>query len=47
MKNNAKYGHFRPAWYLAENIVALEKSISKETLDRFEAAFKKLNALIT
>ncbi len=46
MKNNAKYGHFRPARYFAENIGVLASHFSKETLDRFEEAFKKLNALI-
>lgn len=46
MKSKARYGHFRPARYFSENIGTLEKSISITTLDRFENAFKKLNALV-
>lgn len=46
MKHNAKYSHFRPARYFSENIGALASQISGETLDRFENAFKKLNALL-
>jgi hypothetical protein len=46
MKGKARYGHFRPARYFAENIGILEKAISTSTLDRFEEAFKKLNALL-
>jgi predicted ATP-dependent endonuclease of OLD family len=46
MKGKARYGHFRPARYLSENIGILENSISTSTLDRFENAFTKLNGLI-
>lgn len=46
MKNNAKYGHFRPARYFSEKAGTITKSISKRTLDRFEEAFKRLNALL-
>lgn len=38
--------HFRPARYLVENIAALEAKIPGDALDRFENAFKKLNALL-
>lgn len=46
MKGKAGYGHFRPARYFAENVGTLIPKISKDTLDRFEEAFKKLNALL-
>ena len=40
------FSHYRPARYVAENISALGTKLNKETLDRFEAAFKDLNALL-
>jgi energy-coupling factor transporter ATP-binding protein EcfA2 len=40
------FGHFRPARYLAENMTKLAKDIDASTRDRFEAAFKALNALL-
>lgn len=46
MKNNMPYNHYRPARYLAENISTLGKEIPDATLDRFEAAFTKLNKLV-
>jgi predicted ATP-dependent endonuclease of OLD family len=46
LKGTARFNHFRPARYLTENIATLKKAISVPTLDRFEAAFKKLNALL-
>jgi len=46
MKNKARYNHFRIARYFFENIATLEKQISAQVLDRFENAFKKLNALV-
>lgn len=46
MKGTAKFNHFRPARYFVENIATLKKSISEDALGRFEAAFKKLNALL-
>ena len=46
MKGTAKYSHFRPARYFSEKVTSLTKSISKGTLDRFEEAFKRLNALL-
>lgn len=46
LKGTAQFGHFRPARYFAENATTLKKAISAATFDRFEAAFKKLNALL-
>jgi energy-coupling factor transporter ATP-binding protein EcfA2 len=46
MKNKARYNHFRIARYFFENIATLETEISAQVLDRFENAFKKLNALV-
>lgn len=46
LKGTAKFNHFRPARYFTENIATLKKAISAATLDRFEAAFKKLNVLL-
>ena len=46
LKGTAKFNHFRPARHFAENIAKLKKAISSTTLDRFEAAFKRLNALL-
>ncbi len=40
------FSHFRPARYLSENSRTLAKNISKLTRDRFEQAFKQLNALL-
>jgi predicted ATP-dependent endonuclease of OLD family len=46
LKGTAQFGHFRPARYFTENVATLRKSISTETFDRFEAAFKRVNALL-
>ena len=43
---DGKFNHYRPSRYFAEHISTLTKSISPETLDRFEAAFSKLNELL-
>ena len=40
------FNHYRPARYFAESTADLGPKLSNETLDRFEAAFKKLNALL-
>jgi predicted ATPase len=40
------FGHYRPARYFSENATALWPKISAATKDRFEAAFKHLNALL-
>lgn len=46
LKGNAEFNHYRPARYFSENIGSLESKISDKTLERFKAAFDKLNALI-
>jgi predicted ATP-dependent endonuclease of OLD family len=40
------FNHYRPARYLAENIGPLSAKLSSDTLNRFEAAFKAINALL-
>lgn len=44
--NNAKFNHYRPARYFVEQSFSLKGNLTKETLDRFEQAFKALNALL-
>lgn len=44
--SGAKFNHYRPARYFAENSEKLKKAISAGTLDRFEKAFKQLNSLL-
>ena len=46
LPNNQPFNHFRPARYLSENIGCLESELSEQELDRFEQAFKALNALL-
>lgn len=41
------FGHYRPARYFAENAATLWPKISDATKNRFEAAFKHFNALLT
>ena len=41
------FGHYRPARYFAENSATLWPTVSDATKDRFEAAFKHLNSLLT
>jgi predicted ATP-dependent endonuclease of OLD family len=41
-----KLNHYRPARYFAENSEALSKKLPNEALNRFEEAFKRLNALL-
>lgn len=43
---NAKFNHYRPARYLAEQINNLQADIDDATLDRFENAFGALNAIL-
>lgn len=43
---SATFNHFRPARLLAERASMLRPQLSATTLQRFEAAFKKLNALL-
>lgn len=44
---SGSFNHYRPARYFTENIAALTHDLSPTTLDRFEAAFKTLNKLLT
>ncbi len=46
LPNKETFNHFRPARYLSENIGCLENELSEQELDRFEQAFKDLNALL-
>lgn len=43
---NGAFSHFRPARYFNENLKKLSKKVPKEAKDKFEEAFKALNALI-
>jgi len=45
-KTGAQFNHYRPARYFAENTAKLAQTIPSTTMDRFEAAFKALNALL-
>lgn len=40
------FGHYRPARYFSENAGAFWPTVSDATKDRFEAAFRHLNALL-
>jgi len=40
------FGHYRPARYFSENVATLWPLVSDATKNRFEAAFKHLNALL-
>jgi len=40
------FSHYRPARYFVENSISLEKNISQNSLDRFDAAFTALNKLL-
>lgn len=44
---SGKFGHYRPARYFSENVVTLWPKVSDATKDRFESAFKHLNALLS
>jgi predicted ATP-dependent endonuclease of OLD family len=46
LSEKTTFNHYRPARYFAEHISTLKKDISVGTLDRFETAFKALNALL-
>jgi hypothetical protein len=45
LPNGAVFNHYRPARWLLENVARLP--IPDATLDRFEAAFKRLNVLLS
>jgi hypothetical protein len=40
------FSHYRPARHFSENAATLWPNVSDATKDRFEAAFKHLNALL-
>jgi predicted ATPase len=44
---SGSFGHYRPARYFSEHLTTLWPKVSDATKDRFEAAFKHLNALLT
>lgn len=44
MKGGIKFSHYRPARFLTENVASL--IVPDATLDRFEAAFEAVNALL-
>lgn len=44
---SGNFGHYRPARYFVENAATLWPKVSDATKDRFEAAFKHLNTLLT
>ena len=46
LPNKETFNHFRPARYLSTNSGCLESELSEQELDRFEQAFKALNALL-
>jgi predicted ATP-dependent endonuclease of OLD family len=46
LASGARFNHYRPARFLAENVGQLEPKLPPEALDRFEAAFKALDALL-
>lgn len=43
---SGKFNHYRPARYFAEHIADLAPKLSTATLDKFEEAYKALNALL-
>jgi predicted ATPase len=43
---SGSFGHYRPARYFAENSATLWHKVSEATKERFDAAFKHLNALL-
>jgi hypothetical protein len=46
LPRNAKFNHYRPARYLAENASALESELTEPQLDRFRQIFLRLNKLL-
>lgn len=44
---SGSFGHYRPARYFSENVATLWPKVSAVTKDRFEAAFKHLNGLLS
>ncbi|HQR05675.1 MAG TPA: AAA family ATPase [Gemmatales bacterium] len=46
MTGKVGFNHYRPARYFSENVGKLANKLSDESLNRFEEAFKRLNALL-
>ena len=46
LPGGAKFNHYRPARYFAENISSLKAELTKPQLDRFRKAFSTLNELL-
>jgi len=46
LPNDARFNHYRPARYFAENIATLESDFSEPQLERFRQAFAAVNALL-
>ena len=46
LPNDAKFNHYRPARYFAENVGSLTDKLSDLELNRFQEAFDALNALL-
>jgi len=44
--NGAQFSHYRPARYFSDHLADLEADVSDATCERFENAFKALNALL-
>lgn len=46
LNGGAVFNHYRPARYLIEHLNSRKGPLSAQSLDRFEAAFQRLNALL-
>ena len=46
LPDNAKFNHYRPAYYFSSKIDSLAERVDAETLDRFQRVFGKLNDLL-
>ncbi len=46
MKKGSVFNHYEPARHFTDNITSLRSHISQETIERFEALFNTLNALL-
>lgn len=46
LPDGAIFNHYRPARYFAENVGSLVAQLTDQELDRFEQAFKTINALL-
>jgi hypothetical protein len=46
MKNGVQFTHYRVARYFTEKSGEIADILSKETLDRFEETFSRLNGIL-